>query len=229
MLVFGRQILGLLLVFCALAVSAAPNDPYESLNRKVMGFNDVADRWVLAPVARVYHLLPLPIESRLHNAFVNLDGPVVIINQLLQGKPALALRDTGRFVLNTTVGLVGVFDVAQTVGLPRHDEDFGQTFEVWGIPAGPYIVLPLLGPSTPLYAVGDALETFAKPLSYLDEPLLRYGLRALGVVDKRAQLLEAEGLVSGDRYVFVRDAYLQRREFLVHDGNVPDAFLDGDD
>lgn len=224
---FGSRFFCLTLVCCAAVAHAAPNDPFESFNRKVMDFNDVADRYVLSPAARAYQfVLPAPIERGLHNAFVNLDGPIVIVNQVLQGKPMLALRDTGRFVLNTTVGLVGLIDVATPAGLERHDEDFGQTFARWGIPQGPFLVLPLWGPTTPLFAAGDALGTFAQPIGYIENGYWRYGVRALSLIDTRAQLLETEKLISGDRYVFIRDAYLQRRDYLIKDGNVPDTFLD---
>ena len=227
MSLFGRWSVGLFLVCCALTVSAAPNDPFEPLNRKVMAFNDVADRYVLSPVARAYlFVLPTPLERGVHNVFVNLDGPLVAINQLLQGKPGLAAQDTGRFLLNTTVGLVGIFDVASKVGLARHEEDFGQTFALWGVPTGPYIVVPLLGPSTPLFITGDVFAIGTQPLTYLQNPYWRYGLRGVSVIDTRAQLLETEKLISGDRYNFIRDAYLQHREFLIKDGNVRDTFLD---
>ena len=165
MFLFGRRLLCLILVCSAAVARAAPNDPFESFNRKVMGFNDVAERYVLTPVARAYQfVLPAPVERGLHNAFVNLDGPIVIVNQVLQGKPVLALRDTGRFVLNTTVGLVGLIDVATPIGLDRHVEDFGQTFAVWGIPQGPFLVFPLWGPTTPLFVTGDAIDTIGPPI-----------------------------------------------------------------
>lgn len=223
----GRWVFGLLLAFSSVSAIAAPDDPLEPFNRKVQGFNDFLDGYLLRPVAVAYDFVtPQPIERGIHNVFLNLDGPLVAINQLLQGKPLLAFKDTSRFLLNSTVGLAGLFDVATKVGLDRHDEDFGQTFTVWGIPSGPYLVLPFFGPSTAAGTFGIAADTFAEPLTYVNPAATRYGAKAFGYVDLRTQLLDADKLITGDRYLFFRDAYLQRRNFLVHDGQVRDTFLD---
>lgn len=222
-----------LLLVCSLAslpVGAAENvDPLEGLNRKVMAFNDTADRWVLKPVARGYtKVVPRVVRRGVTNFFDNLTYPIVVVNQFLQGKWRAGLTDTGRFVLNTTVGIGGLFDPATAAGLPQNNEDFGQTFARWGVGAGPYIVIPLLGPSTFRDGAGSACSAALYPWAYMDEEEVRYAATALYAVNGRAGLLEAEELISGDRYSFLRDAYLQRREFLIKDGEVEDEFIDED-
>ena len=144
-----------------------------------------------------------------------------------QGKPRHGLSDLARFGLNTTLGLAGVFDVASRGGIAKHEEDFGQTLSVWGVPQGPYFVIPLLGPSTVTTAGGRFVDSFANPIRYIEDDTTQYAVLALYIIDTRARLLEAETLVSGDEYLFIRDAYLQRRQFLIDDGQVEeDPFLD---
>jgi phospholipid-binding lipoprotein MlaA len=227
-------------VFVGLAVGALvgpiaaraddePSDPLEGLNRGVQAFNDTADRWVLKPAAKGYRkVLPQTIRTGVGNFFQNLKYPVVIVNQFLQGKIGLGMSDTGRFLMNTTLGLGGLFDPASHAGMPEHDEDFGQTFATWGIGRGPYIVIPLLGPSTVRDGVGSLLNFTVTPTGYITDDNTRYSLLALYVVQARAGVLDAEKLITGDRYIFMRDAYLQRREYLNKDGEVEDEFLDED-
>lgn len=214
-----------LLAGCA---STGNPDPLEPFNRKVHAFNDGLDRIVLKPLATGYtRVTPDPVENSIHNFFLNLEAPTVIINQFLQGKPRSGLRDTARFLTNTTIGLVGLFDVATRLGLERHEEDFGQTFGTWGIGRGTFIVVPFFGPTTVRDGVGSIAGIFTSPTYYVDNDAARWSLRGVGLIDTRAQLLDAEKLVSGDRYLFIRDAYLQRRQYLTRDGEIDeDPFLD---
>jgi phospholipid-binding lipoprotein MlaA len=203
-------------------------DPWQGLNRKIFGFNKFLDRWILKPVAKTYDwVLPDPLQRGVGNVFDNLLTPWVAANQFMQGKPRHGLSDLARFGLNTTLGLAGVFDVASHGGIRKHEEDFGQTLVVWGVPLGPYIMIPVLGPSTATMAAGRVADSYANPIRYIDDVPTRNAVLALYIINQRAQLLEAESLVSGDEYLFIRDAYLQRRQFLIDDGKVEeDPFLD---
>jgi|SRR5690606_27023827 len=205
-------------------------DPWEGFNRKVFAFNDVADRYVLKPVAKGYQAVtPQFVERGVHNMFGNLGEIRNVVNDLLQAKFQHGAQDAGRFVVNSTVGVLGFFDVASKIGLEAHDEDFGQTLGYWGLESGPYIVLPLLGPRTVRDAVGSIPDGYTDPVVMgVDHVPTRNQILGLRVVDVRASLLQAEELMSGDRYIFMRDAYLQRRHFLVKDGVVEDTFGDDD-
>lgn len=206
-------------------------DPWIGLNRGIYGVNDRLDRWILRPVARGYHwVLPDPLEDGVSNFFDNLQSPGIALNQILQGKPGLAANDFGRFLVNTTLGIGGLFDVASRFGMPQHEEDFGQTFATWGIPEGPFFMIPVRGPSTVTYAVGMIGDAFTNPIGFIDNVRLRNSLYGLSVIDLRARLLSAESLITGDEYLFIRDAYLQRRAYLVNDGEFEeDPFEDFDD
>lgn len=208
-------------------------DPWEGFNRKIHNFNDAADRWVMKPVASGYvTITPDPVERGVSNFFDNLLEIRNVLNEVLQGKWKQAGKDTGRFLVNSTIGIVGIFDVAQYMKLERSEgEDFGQTLAVWGVDSGPYVVLPFLGPSTLRDTAALPVDWYTNPMSEIDNISLRNSLRALSFVDTRARLLEAEGFISGDRYVFLREAYLQRRDYLINDGTVTsDSFDDfGDD
>ncbi|HTO58651.1 MAG TPA: VacJ family lipoprotein [Pseudomonadales bacterium] len=223
------------LLFACRGVAAAddaPNpDPWEGFNRKIYAFNDFADRYFMKPVAKGYQAAtPPPVKRGITSFFSNLSYPLVALNQLLQGRFRLSASDAGRFIVNTTLGVGGLFDPASKAGLPSHDEDFGVTFAKWGMHSGPYLVLPFLGPSTVRDGVGSAVNFFAQPVRYLiDDETTRYGLTALNFIQIRAGLLDTEQLLGGDRYVFLRDAYLQRRDYLIHDGQVKDDFGDEDD
>ncbi len=233
----GLRLLVTWLVVCALALALPqqgraadggagverPVDPWEGMNRGVYRFNDWTDRYLLKPVAKTYvNVVPGLIRRGIGNIFDNLGTPAVALNQLLQGKGRTALSDTGRFVVNTTLGVGGIFDVASGAGLPAHQEDFGQTFGVWGAGSGAYVVIPFLGSSSVRDGVGQVFNLFTNPVGYLSLPRERYPVAALSVIDLRADLLSVESLVVGDEYLFLRDAYLQRREFLVNDGVVED-------
>ena len=218
---------GLLLVGgCAsTAGPASARDPLEPMNRAVHGFNDAVDRAVLKPVAQRYQeIVPEGFRFVIGNVFGNLSDLWTAANQLLQGKPVAAVSDLSRFVLNSTLGFAGVADIATPAGFEKHNEDFGQTLGRWGVPAGPYLVLPLLGPSSLRDAPSLYVDYQADPLVAMDSVASRNSLGVLRVVDTRAGLLRAERLIEGaalDRYALIRDGYLQRRRNQVYDGDPP--------
>jgi len=194
-------------------------DPWEGLNRNIFDFNEWTDRHILRPTAKVYDkYVPGPVKSGVGNVFDNVATPVIALNQLLQGKPKASLSDTGRFLLNTTVGLGGLFDVASKVGLAKHEEDFGQTFGVWGADTGTYVVLPFLGPSNIRDGLGLAVGSLLNPIRFISPVEDRTAVTVLYVLDLRADLIGVDELVMGDRYLFRRDTYLQRRAFQISDG-----------
>lgn len=200
------------------------NDPFEGANRAIFKFNRTADRFVLRPVANGYHTItPDPLERSIGRFFVNLSSPIVIVSDLLQGKFKQAGADTGRFLLNSTVGLLGFLDVAAHVGLEFHDEDFGQTLGRWGLEQGPYFLVPIFGPYTLRDGVGRILELPFELLNHYDNDDARRKLVLLYYIDKRTGLLAVDDALANafDPYLFVRDAYLQRRRYLVYDGDPP--------
>jgi len=219
-------------VAAADAPEVTDDDPFESWNRKVFSFNDGIDRWFLRPVAKGYRTVtPAVVDKGVTNFFGNLGEVSNFANSLLQGKGESAVVAFGRFTFNTVFGLGGVFDVATSFDLPERDEDFGQTLGTWGVTSGPYLVLPFLGPSTPRHTTGFVTDGFVLPSPWdaVESPDWYY-LRTLQIVDKRADLIPVERFISGDRYTFMRNAFLQRREFLVNDGKViNDPFANGDD
>lgn len=201
-------------------------DPLEKVNRAMYSFNDAIDSAVLRPVAKGYDkALPAALKTGVANFFNNAFEPTTVLNDLLQGKPGQALSDTGRFVVNTTIGVVGIFDVASGMGLERHVEDFGQTFAKWGLNPGPYLVLPLLGPSNLRDATGTGIYFgYTYPFSNISDDATRYSVYALEIINYRAQLLGASDVLDQaalDPYLFVREAYNQRRLDLIYDGNPP--------
>ncbi|MEJ2087987.1 MAG: VacJ family lipoprotein [Gammaproteobacteria bacterium] len=176
------------------------------------------------------NIMPDLLEEGVSNFFDNLQVPGTALNQLLQAKPGRMASDIGRFVFNSTFGVLGLFDVASRLGLPQHDEDFGQTLAVWGIPQGPYFMIPIRGPSTVTHAGGMLVDAFTNPIRYIRNVPARNGTYALYFLDLRKRLLSAEVLVSGDEYLFIRDAYLQRRDYLIRDGAFEeDPFMDFED
>ena len=206
-----------------------PNDPWEPWNRSMYDFNDGIDKDILAPLADWYLELPEGGRTAIHNFFVNLRYPVTIINQFLQGKFERGVEDSARFVFNTTFGLLGFIDIAGPVGLKRHDEDFGQTFAVWGIPQGPFVTWPFLGPSTIRDTAGIPFDFIALPLNWIETPTEFIALVAVDVVDRRARLAPAIRLrdeTAFDPYIFTREAFLQQRLNLIYDGNPPVSDLE---
>lgn len=221
----------LLLLFVLLlsgcASTGQTGDPLEPMNRSVQTFNDTVDTYTFKPIAKGYaYVVPEFVRMRLRNVFSNLNDITVFINQFLQGKVDKGMSDMFRFICNSTFGLAGLFDVASHVDLVAHDEDFGQTFAVWGFGSGPYLVLPFLGPATLRDGIGYVPRYFTAPITYIDDDALRWSLFGTFFIVERERLLEREKLIVGDRYLFIRDAYLQRREYLINDGQVEeDPFL----
>lgn len=207
-----------------------PQDPYEHWNRRVFAFNEQFDTYLFKPTAEFYRwALPDFAQRGVKNFFSNLREPAHLTNNLLQGKPSAAGRDTSRFLINSTLGLAGFLDVATPLGLNPSIEDFGQTLNVWGVPEGPYIVWPFIGGQTLTHSLALPVEYWLNPISHIDDAGQRYATGGLYLVQLRADFIEAESLIRGDRYSFIRDAYLQRRDFLIRDGVLDqDPFLDQD-
>lgn len=207
-------------------------DPYENWNRKVYRFNETIDNWFLRPIAKGYRsIMPGFADRGVTNFFSNLTEVRNLANSIFQLKGEAAVVAAGRFTYNTVFGLGGFIDVATMFELPEQPEDFGQTLGYWGLESGPYLMLPFLGPSTPRDFGGLATDLLVLPSAWdLAESPDVYYARALEVVDKRADLIPAEAFMSGDNYTFVRNAYLQRRAYLINDGRtVNDPFASDDD
>ncbi|MCL1859937.1 MAG: VacJ family lipoprotein [Proteobacteria bacterium] len=226
----------LLVAGCA---NAPPEDPLEPFNRSMFSFNEKLDNAVTKPVAKAYvAVTPAPVRTWVSNFFGNLQDPWIGFNNLLQGKFADAINDLMRFVFNSTLGIGGLLDIASEAGMPKHDEDFGQTLGVWGVKEGPFMVLPLFGPHTlrdaaalPLDATATSPWTvpYANPIVH-DEKA-RYGLSGMKMIDGRARLLGLERTLDEgtlDKYRYMRDFYLQQRRFKVLDGNMPIEYDDFD-
>ena len=217
------------LLFAAIAggcaTSGNPADPLEGLNRAVFSFNEGADKAVLKPVATAYKtVVPEPARQCVGNVFANVNDIFVSINSLLQGKVGDAVSDACRVLVNTTVGIAGCFDVGSKMGLEKHNRDFGQTFGKWGFSSGPYVVLPLLGPSSARDAVGTGITSYLDPVWNIRHVPTRNVLVAVRAVSVRADLLSAGNVLEEaalDKYSFVRDAYLQRRQGMVEDDDNP--------
>jgi phospholipid-binding lipoprotein MlaA len=202
-----------------------PHDPYEGFNRSMFAFNKALDDAVFNPVADGYvAITPEPARDAVFNFFDNLAYLTTVVNQLLQGKVERGFEDAGRFVINSTFGLAGLIDFAGGIGMPRHEEDFAQTLAVWGVGAGPYLELPILGPNTFRSLPGIPADAATDLLTWLGSSPLDYALTGLKMVDKRAGLdsaIELRDTSALDPYVFQREAYLQRRRSLIYDGNPP--------
>lgn len=215
---------------CATGEDRNPRDPLEPLNRVTFRFNEDLDRAFIKPLARGYnYIMPQPANRGVTNFFNNLADIRSALNNLLQLKIGRAFSDVGRVAVNSTVGILGLMDVASNMNLPRYGEDFGQTFGVWGFGAGPYIVWPLLGPSSGRDSIGLVADWYTYPITHINDDYWRLGLRGLQLVDIRADLIKASRvfeLAALDRYAFIRDAFLQHRQNEVHDGNPPDEWED---
>lgn len=206
-------------------------DPWEGFNRSVFRFNERLDRYALKPVAKGYRqVTPRPLRRGVSNFYRNIKMPLVMLNDLLQGKPRAAGQDLSRFVVNVTVGIAGLFDPSTRFGIPYNEEDFGQTLGKWGVPTGPYLVLPLIGPSTVRDGTGFGVDVLSDPVTYNLEEKGTVILWTGKAINARSNLLDVEEIIQGDRYLFLRDLYLQSREFAVKDGKVEsDPFLDEED
>lgn len=215
----------------AVADESVNADPYQQINQTIFSFNQSLDEYLARPVAKMYvAVMPDFAERGIANMFDNLNEVTNIFNDLLQGKFTQAANDTGRFGINSTLGIGGLFDVASLLSFKKSDgEDFGQTLGYWGVPQGPYIMLPFFGPSTLRDAPSRFADQLTDPLDYLDHSTDRAVTTALSLVNTRASLLEFDNLLSGDSYILVRDVYLQRRAYQVTDGAVEDEFDDLDD
>jgi phospholipid-binding lipoprotein MlaA len=224
-----------LLAFATIALSGcaatSPKaDPFETVNRATYKFNDVVDKAVLTPVAKGYQaVIPEFARTGISNVFANIGDVATAANNLLQGKPEDAANDVGRVLLNSTIGIFGLIDVATPGGLEKHREDFGQTLGKWGLGSGPYLVLPLLGPSTLRDAPARYVDSYAGYSRQMDHIPTRNTVMAVEIIDLRANLLGASSTLDTaalDKYQFLRDAYLQRRLSQVYDGKVPQAMKD---
>jgi len=227
-----KQKLTILLLTVALSTGCASlngppaeHDPWESYNRAMFSFNDGFYEYVLDPITRGYQAItPDFIETGVSNFFSHIDDVFVMVNDLLQFKFKQFLHDFMRFIYNTFFGIFGLFDVATHMGLPKHNEDFGQTLATWGVGEGPYVVLPFLGPSTLRDTTGLVVDWQYDPINEIKDDQARYATIGLKAIDIRAGLLKAANIVeqaSFDKYAFTRDAYLQHRKNLVFDGNPP--------
>ena len=203
------------------------NDPFEDINRITFKFNESIDNNFLKPVALTYSKAPKPIKKGISNFFDNLEEIETSVNQILQGKPKLAINDFSRFIINSTIGLGGFLDVATKIGLTRHEEEFDQTLALWGVPSGPYIMLPGLGPSTLRDTLARPFSSFLSITFHMTESDVNLALKGMDALETRERLLEIESLIYGDRYNFVRDSYVQYMNYEINDGvNVEDEFLD---
>ena len=203
-------------------------DPFEKMNRVVFNISDSIDQNFLRPTAEIYsEYTPLFVKDSVTNFFHNITEIDTVINQLLQGKPKLAAQDTLRFLINTTIGVGGIFDVASRMGLDRHDEDFGQTLGVWGFESGPYIMIPFLGPSNPRDLLSRPISSFLSGTFAMEDNDVKITLVGIDALETRERLLDAETLIIGDKYIFVKDAYIQSREYEINNGSTEDdEFLD---
>ena len=210
-------------LFLSCGALADINDPFEPVNRKTQGLNDFADEHFMRPIARGYgKILPDPIRYSIGRGFGNLEDVGDAVNNLLQLKPRAFVSDLLRVSINSTIGLGGLFDPASRLGLTDHEEDFAQTLATWRVPRGPYVVIPFLGPSSLRDVFSRSANNRLDPLIYLHPVDHRNTTFAMRLVHQRADLLAVDSVVFGDRYIFFRDAWVQRREFLEKDGVVDD-------
>ena len=220
---FQRRTVSVLLLMMASALvtptpSAAENDPLEPVNRKVLAFNYVVDRGLLKPAAQVYRrAVPRFVRAGLRNVFNNLNEPRTVLNQVLQGKPGIAAADAARFVVNTTIGVGGLLDPATAMGLERHREDFGQTLGRWGMGGGPFLMLPILGPATLRDGAGRLADLATSPMNAVHDATTRFTIRAVDRVDARSRQLNLQVDMGDDPYIYLRDAYLERRATEIED------------
>jgi phospholipid-binding lipoprotein MlaA len=227
-------IFGLLLSVATLSFSneGDSNDPFEGFNRVFYELNfNILDPLLIKPVAVVYDgIAPKPLRAGLRNFFSNLDEIPNLANNILQGKLSAAGQNGGRFIINTTFGLAGFLDIAKSAGLyPAEKEDFGQTLAVWGVPEGPYLMLPFFGPSTLRDAPSNYVDSLLDPFNYNDSLSVRVAVKGVDLISLRADLLGIDDVMSGDEYLFVRDVYLQNREYVISDGVIEDDFDDLED
>lgn len=207
------------------ATSGNPRDPIEGFNRAMFDINDALDKGIVKPVAQGYDtVLPPQVRTGISNIFGNIDDVFIAVNNLLQGKVTAAAGDFGRVFLNTTIGILGIFDVATEAGIEKHDEDFGQTLGRWGVGDGVYLVLPVLGPSTLRDGIGKGADISVDPVGRIHDVPSRNSAIGLRGINERARLLPSDKIVEEaalDRYAYIRDAYLQLRRSKIYDGDPP--------
>ena len=220
----------LFLIIFSTTIFSTEVDPFQEINEKTHNFNLVLDKQLATPVARIYKkVTPDLVEKSITNFTHNIEDISIAINNILQGKINNGISDLLRFTINSSLGVLGFFDVASNLGFEKHDEDFGQTLATWGMGAGPYIVLPGLGPSNLRDTLSMLPDAFLTPLYVIDHDRTSYSLTAIDIVETRARYLGLESVVIGDDYLFYRDAYLQSREFDILDGEVSEEFDEFDD
>jgi phospholipid-binding lipoprotein MlaA len=228
-MILARLTLSILLLLPMSSVLAQEEsvnpDPLESINRPLFALNNTLDKYLVRPIAVGYDfIMPAPAQRGVGNFFANIYDFSSALNAVLQGRLEGAAQGGGRFLVNSTVGVLGVFDVATPMGIRPYRTDFGHTLAIWGLPPGPYIMVPLYGPRTFRSGTGTIVDTYTSVPTYIDNVPLRNSIWGLELVDGRSRLLNAEQLMSGDRYIFVRDAYLQQRQYFITDGEVEDSF-----
>lgn len=209
-----------------------PRDPYEGFNRSVFSFNEFMDQILFEPVMNLYKAItPEFVDKAITNIFSNINDIVVIVNDLLQFKFAQMFSDIGRFLVNSTLGIAGIFDVSTGMGMTKHNEDFGQTLAVWGFDSGPFIMFPLLGPTTLRDGIGTGVDSFAtSPLAYISHDAYRSGVMSLNYIDFRADLLASGEILSEaalDEYEFLKSAYFEQRQAKINDSELSDQLPEG--
>ncbi|RPG41024.1 MAG: VacJ family lipoprotein [Gammaproteobacteria bacterium TMED186] len=227
-LIHKSLLLLLIFVVSINTFSEEVHDPFEDINRITFNINDSLDNKIAKPVAVVYgDITPQFIQNRITRFFKNLAEIDTFINQALQGKPKLAINDFGRFAINSSIGLFGFFDVATKMGLEAHEEDFGQTLGVWGVPDGPYLMLPIIGPSNARDIMSRPISSFLSGTFAMTDTDVKLTLTALDALETRERYLDFEAMITGDRYTFVKDAYVQSRDYEIFDGEMTeDDFLE---
>lgn len=232
-MILSRYLLILLLVLPGMGAFAEEKknvDPFEAINRPLFALNNTLDRFLIRPVAVGYDwVMPHFAQRGVGNMFANMYDFNSAINGVLQGRFEGAAQGGGRFLVNSTVGVAGLFDVASSMGIRPYRTDFGHTLAIWGFESGPYLMVPFFGPRSIRSGTGTVFDTYTSIPTYIDNVRVRNSLWGLELVDGRASLLKGDELITGDRYIFVRDAYLQFRETFVHDGVVQDTFSDFDE
>ena len=223
-----RNIFAIYLIFFLSIDVNANDDPFEDFNRRIWAFNEYLDDNFAKPTAEIYtSVTPDFIEVGITKFFRNLNELDNAANQLLQGRPLLAVNDFSRFIINSTIGLGGFFDVGSRLGLESHDEDFGQTLGVWGVSSGPFLMIPIYGPSTPRSLAGKSVSSVLSGTFAIKETEARIVITGLDALETRARYLEVETLIIGDRYSFIRDSYMQYQDFESSNGqDQPDEFVD---
>lgn len=230
-MILPRYLLVLLLLLPAMGAFAEDKeknvDPFEVVNRPLFALNNTLDRFLIRPIAKGYDwLMPDFAQRGVGNVYANMYDFNSAINGLLQGRFVYAAQDTGRFLVNSTIGVAGLFDVATPMGIRPYRTDFGHTLAIWGFESGPYVMVPFFGPRTIRSGSGTIFDTYTSIPAYIDNVPVRNSLWGLELIDGRARLLKADELITGDRYIFIRDAYMQARETFVNDGEVQDTFSD---